>query len=195
MLSNKILIIGAFILLYLSGNAQNNTLSIQGEVFDEASELPLSFVNIFIKETSQGTTTDDNGYFLIDNLSAGEYHLVFSHIGCESKKIHLYLAQDTILHVGLSHTPTSLGTVVVQEKIENTVTQPNLSVNRQSIEDNTNKNLAGLLENETGIHLIKNGSGLCLAEAECWRLFAECWRLLAGRWRFLAGRWRILAGC
>ena len=160
MLSNRIIIFGVFLCLSLSGNAQNNTFSIQGEVFDEASELPLSFVNIFIQETSEGTTTNDNGYFLIENLSAGEYHLIFSHIGCESKKIHLNLLQDTILHVGLSHTPTSLGTIVVQEKNENTVSQPNLSVSRPTIEDNTNKNLSGLLENETGIHLIKNGSGI-----------------------------------
>lgn len=160
MFSKKIivLIISAFILV--KGTAQNCPLSIKGYVFDEESEKPLSFVNIFIQEIAKSTITDDKGNFLLDNVCEGEYHLIFSHIGCEEIKIHVDLLKDTIINIKLSHTPTSLRTIVVEGKKDETTYQPNLSINRQAIEDNTHQNLSGLLENETGVHLIKNGNGI-----------------------------------
>lgn len=155
-----IYIIFVFLFVMLESNAQDCHLSIQGYVFDEASETPLSFVNIFIQEIAKGTVTDDKGNFFIDNICHGEYHFIFSHIGCEAKKIHLHFDRDTTVSIGLSHTPTSLGGIVVTGKKGEFLNQPNLSVNRQTIEDNTNQNLSGLLENETGVHLLKNGSGI-----------------------------------
>lgn len=140
--------------------AQNCDLSIKGRVFDEASQLPLSFVNVFLQETSDGTMTDDDGHFLLDSLCEGHYHILVSHIGCENQKFHVNIFQDTIINIELSHTETSLGTVVVEGNNNNFTDQPNLSVNRKTLEDNTNKNLSGLLENEAGIHLIKSGSGI-----------------------------------
>ena len=38
--------------------------------------------------------------------------------------------------------------------------QANLSVNRKVIEDKGNQGLSGILENETGVHLLKNGTGI-----------------------------------
>jgi iron complex outermembrane recepter protein len=158
---NKKFVLFIVILFALSKcDAQNCNLSIKGHVIDEVSELPLSFVNIFIQEIAKGTITDNKGNFLLENICIGEYHLIFSHIGCESKKIHLEFTKDTIINIRLSHTPASLGTVVIEGKKDELINQPNLSVNRQTIEDNTNQNLSGLLENETGVSLIKNGSGI-----------------------------------
>lgn len=132
----------------------------KGYVYDETPELPLSYVYVFVQEISSGTITDDKGNFLLENICAGEYHLTFSHIGCEAQKIHLTVTKDTTVTIGLSHTPTSLGAVVIEGKKSEFINQPNLSLNRQTIEDNSNQNLSGLLENETGVHLIKNGSGI-----------------------------------
>jgi len=140
--------------------AQNCDVLIKGYVFDEGSDLPLSYVNIFIQETADGTTTDEEGNFSFHNICPGEYHFIFSHIGCDAKKIHLEISKDTILSISLPHSETFLDAVVIQGKKDNLSNQPNLSVNRQAIEDNANQNLSGLLENETGVHLIKNGSGI-----------------------------------
>ncbi len=140
--------------------AQDCTVKIEGNVVDEASESPLSYVNVYIQELQLGTTTDDEGNFSLENICAGHYHFILSHIGCEGEKLHFDIYGDTTLNIALSHTPTSLGTVVIAGKKEDYNSQANLTVNRKIIEDNANQNLSALLENETGVHLIKNGNGI-----------------------------------
>ncbi|MDA7501910.1 TonB-dependent receptor [Chitinophagales bacterium] len=144
----------------LNCDAQDCELAIKGKVFDEGSEVPLSFVNVYIQELFRGAVTDDNGHFLLEDICPGHYHLIFSHIGCEGVQIHLDLASDTTLTIQLSHTPTSLGAIIVEGKKEEYVHQPSISLGRKNIEENANQNLSGLLENEAGVHLIKNGSGI-----------------------------------
>ncbi|NNE14799.1 MAG: TonB-dependent receptor [Saprospiraceae bacterium] len=149
-----------FVFISLISSGQGCNLTVRGTVYDEAPNTPLSFVNIFIQELSRGTTTDDEGKFLINDVCPGAYHLTFSHIGCDGERMHLDLLTDTTLTIFLSHTPVSLGAVVIEGKSDEFVNQPNLSVRRQTIEDNANQNLSGLLENEAGVHLIKNGTGI-----------------------------------
>ena len=149
-----------FLLTVLSSNAQDCQYSIKGYVFDEGSELPLSYVNVYVQENGKVGYTDDNGNFQIEGNCPGHLHLTFSHIGCEAVKMHLDLVSDTTINIRLSHTPTSLGAVVVKGKKVDPFTQPSVSLSRQNIEDNSNQNLSALLENETGVHLIKNGSGI-----------------------------------
>ncbi len=160
MFNNKFIFCFAFLLAVFNGAAQDCKLNISGQVIDEGTGLPLSYVNVLIREISNGTNTDDTGSFSFNNICEGEYHLIFSHIGCDSKEFHFDLLEDTFLNVILTHTSTSLEGVVIQGKKDNQNNQPNSSVNRQAIEDNTNQNLAGLLENQEGVHLIKNGSGI-----------------------------------
>jgi len=153
-------IIFSFLFISISSFAQTCDLVITGHVVDEATGLPLSFVNVAIQETTNGTTTDDDGNFSLDNICKGEYHLLFSHIGCDTRRIHVELHKDTFVRVDLSHTEHLLESVVVEGKKNNLSNQPNLSVNRQNIEDNASQTLSGLLENETGVSLIKNGNGI-----------------------------------
>ncbi len=145
---------------FVKGYSQDCEFTIKGYVYDQGTEDPLSYVNVFIQEISKGSVTDDDGNFLIENICEGEYHLIFSHIGCESKKVHFDVLSDTIINVSLPHTSTAFSTVVIEGVKDETNNQPSLSVNRQTLEDNINQNLSGLLENETGVNLIKNGSSI-----------------------------------
>ncbi len=144
----------------LSAYAQDCDIVVQGNVFDEASQSPLAYVNIFIQETRTGTTTDDDGNFSLENICEGHYHFIVSHIGCDDEKFHFDILQDTILKIGLSHSPISLETVTIAGQTDSYGNQANLSVKRNVIEDNSNQNLSKIIENETGVHLIKNGSGI-----------------------------------
>lgn len=160
MFNNKLYLLIIYLLLPLVTKAQDCDVIVKGQVIDEVSELPLSFVNVFAQEISEGAVTDDDGFFEINNICKGAYHFIFSHIGCESVKFHVDVEADTLLLIRLSHTATSLGTIIVEGQKDYFNDQPKSSVNRQSIEDNSNQNLSGLIENETGVHLIKNGSGI-----------------------------------
>ncbi len=59
--------------------------SIKGTVLDN-SQIPLMGVNILIKNTTQGTQTDENGNFMISNIPNGNYELVVSYIGFRTKE-------------------------------------------------------------------------------------------------------------
>jgi len=149
-----------FFFTLLHCEAQNCTINIKGNVFDEASKSPLAYVNVFIQEIQNGTTTDDEGNFEIDNICEGHYHFIVSHIGCEDEKFHFDIYRDTTITIGLSHTPISLGTVEIAGQKDDFSNQANTKVTRKVIEDNSNQNISGILENETGVHLIKNGNGI-----------------------------------
>ena len=54
--------------------------SITGSVTDSNTNDPLPGVNVIVKNTTNGTNTDFNGNFSVDNVSAGDV-LVFSYLG------------------------------------------------------------------------------------------------------------------
>jgi iron complex outermembrane receptor protein len=140
--------------------AQDCNLTLEGYVIDKESNEPLPYVSIYVQEISDGTITDSQGKFSFSDLCPGEYHINLSHIGCESENLHIDIKRDTLLRIHLSHSPTDLGAVVIEGKKSALINQSSSLVKRQTIEENTNKNLSGLIENESGVHLIKNGSGI-----------------------------------
>ena len=78
-------LITPFFLLLLSffnialGVAQNGT--VRGNVYDKASGEPVSFANVFLENTTLGTTTDLDGFFSLSNIPIGTYNLQVSFTG------------------------------------------------------------------------------------------------------------------
>ncbi len=149
-----------FVLLSTLGLAQDCQIKLEGLVTDKGTRAPLSFVNVILQELGKGAITDDDGAFVVENICPGHYHLIVSHIGCEPVEVHLDIDRDTILNISLSHTSVSLEGVIVQGKSNDFSNQPNQSIGKQAIEDNSDEHLSGLLKNETGVHLLKNGGGI-----------------------------------
>ncbi len=78
---NKFFLVVIFLFTaVLVGSAQT---MVSGVVRDSASNEPLPFANVIIKGTTNGTTTDLNGEYLL-LLKSGSYTLVASYIGYES---------------------------------------------------------------------------------------------------------------
>ena len=66
--------------------AQDNEPSgnLEGRVLDSDTKSPLIGVNIYIRNTQTGTTTDTDGNYKISNIPVGLVNVVFSFIGYES---------------------------------------------------------------------------------------------------------------
>jgi len=139
---------------------QECSLSISGQVTDRGTNVPLSFVNVFVQELHRGAITDDDGYYLIENICDGDYHLIFSHIGCSPINEYVHVHGDVELNLQLAHSSFSLDQVEVKGSKTRNENLPSIVIDRQKIEDNINQNLSALIENETGVHLIKNGNGI-----------------------------------
>lgn len=84
----------------ISVSAQNNSIS--GNITFKGTVLP--FVNVYLKSTKIGTSTDENGYFLLKNIPNGNYTIIISSIGFKTKsdKISFSGNQNIIKNVALS---------------------------------------------------------------------------------------------
>jgi len=158
---SKISLIACGVLFFVSSlRAQDCALRIDGQVLDGTTQLPLAYVSVYMQERGLGVYTDLEGNFTLTDVCAEEYHLLFSHIGCESEEISLEISRDTFLTVRLSHSAISLERVIIQESDASSISQASGTVKRQAIEDGAHKSIADLLEDESGVSLLKTGSNL-----------------------------------
>ncbi len=99
------------VLLFCVTPLFSQELSISGEVFDTENK-PLSFVNVLVFEEEdtepfKGTTTNEDGTFLVKGLEAKTYKLTFSFVG--------FKAVEKIISIS---SEKNIGTITLQEATE-----------------------------------------------------------------------------
>ena len=67
---------------------------IDGRIVDKSTSEPLVGVNVFFSKTTWGATTDDNGFYTLTNIPAGQYELVVSMIGYEVEREQMIIKTD-----------------------------------------------------------------------------------------------------
>ena len=70
----------------------SQSVTISGVIKDSGTKKPLVGANVFIKETSLGTATIDNGSYKITNVNPGTYILKATYIGYESKEVEIAIS-------------------------------------------------------------------------------------------------------
>jgi iron complex outermembrane receptor protein len=95
--STNILCLTAFILFSLSAQAQ---FSISGKVISNEDKRPLAGVNVILKNTTLGTTSDSEGNFQL-TTKEGNYTLSFSFIGFTTKEEKIILDKNITFNVEL----------------------------------------------------------------------------------------------
>jgi hypothetical protein len=91
------------------------TGSISGKLLDvESNNAPLMFAKVVIKETGAELLSDEKGDFKFENLENGEYTLVSSFVGYETKesKIKVEANKTTALKLTLEASTLSLEDLV-----------------------------------------------------------------------------------
>ena len=106
-------------LLVLSFSAlawSQGTGSIVGALTDkDYNNEPLAFANVFIKGTSNGTTSDMDGLYELKDLEVGTYTVVFSFVGYETVEIDGVVVEAnkvTTVNVPLGASAATLDEVV-----------------------------------------------------------------------------------
>lgn len=77
--------------ILFSNNIAVPTSSIYGRIIDEATGKPISNVNIYLANTTIGTTTNAKGYFEIKEVPQGTFDIIFSHVAYYFHKERLQL--------------------------------------------------------------------------------------------------------
>ncbi len=97
-----------FLLFPLVIIAQGNKLTIKGRVLDKESGAPLEYVNVFLSNTTIGTSTDKNGQFIINNVPFGSYNIIFSYVGYEIQNRSFYSYNPGTLNFNISLNPKTI---------------------------------------------------------------------------------------
>jgi hypothetical protein len=98
-----LIVVFCFFILPLTGLAQSE---LAGKVLSADNKSPIAAANVYLSNSSVGTITNEQGYFIILNFPAGRYDLVISCIGYETQ----------VLTVSSVQLPPSL-TILLKPKV------------------------------------------------------------------------------
>src|ERR1043165_5371077 len=104
-----------------------SAFSIKGTIYDD-KHAKLSYVNIYIKGTTNGTSSNGVGLYQLD-LPQGEYDIVYQHLGFKQHIEHVKLTGNIVLDVTLEQTQFEIGDVVINGKED-----PAIAVIKKAIE-------------------------------------------------------------
>ncbi|MDO7173516.1 carboxypeptidase-like regulatory domain-containing protein [Mariniflexile sp. AS56] len=110
------------LLLFTALSFGQNTGFIIGKVLDnEVNNAPLVLANVSIKGTATTLNTDLTGLFIFENLKAGDYTLVCSFAGYETKEINVHVTdlEATEIKVSLSASTISLDELAMLTSMAN----------------------------------------------------------------------------
>ena len=129
-----------------------------GHVLDKKTGEHLPFINVLLKGTTIGTTTDNSGHYFLKNLPEGKFTLEYKALGYKtiSKEVTLKKGKTLEINVELEEDQIALDGVVV-------------SANRAE----TSRRLAPTLVNVLDVSVIYR--------PELIQLFSGMWMLLQGR--------------
>ena len=104
---------------FIQLNAQSGIIS--GFISDSSSAEALIGANVILQETGQGMATDINGYYIIQDITPGNYVLMVSYVGFKLKKEKLKISdgQSIKLDISLSEDVVELTQIeVTAEQIQ-----------------------------------------------------------------------------
>ncbi|HPD96673.1 MAG TPA: TonB-dependent receptor, partial [Tenuifilaceae bacterium] len=134
----SILIGMAGILLFtLNANAQEAG-TVKGRVLNSKNNVPVPFANIVVFETTIGTTSDAEGYFVLNNLKPGWIELKASAIGYKTAITQALLvtnAKANYIEISLEEAPIQLEDVVVKASTFRRSSDAPLSLRRIGIDE------------------------------------------------------------
>ncbi|GAB3645748.1 SusC/RagA family TonB-linked outer membrane protein [Echinicola sediminis] len=124
------------------------TKTIKGTVTDASNSEPIPGVNVFIKGTTTGTSTDLDGQYTLSNIPQ-EATLVYSFIGYSSQEVSV--AGKSVIDIALAQDGEELGEVVVtalgiskeKERLGYSVTEVGSESLNKARETNVANSLAG----------------------------------------------------
>jgi len=155
----KRLVFGIFIVAVSQIFAQNaNTGKISGTVIDSKTNEAIIGVQVYIKELSVGSTTMNNGSFVIDKVSKGIFDVQVKMIGYEIvllEDVSVEVNKSTELNIKLSPTSYETGDVVVAASKMNSLVKDIPSavyvIDKEEIEFSENRNIQDVLKKVSGV--------------------------------------------
>jgi outer membrane receptor protein involved in Fe transport len=100
----------SIVLVFTTAVAQNRPARLSGRVVDARTGEPIAKVKVIVSGSDQSTTTDDNGAFVLENLSAGQVDLYITTVtyGLVKKTIAVREGDNTEIQIALNEDAAAL---------------------------------------------------------------------------------------
>tara|TARA_R110002012_G_scaffold81945_2_gene207369 strand:- start:50377 stop:52614 length:2238 start_codon:yes stop_codon:yes gene_type:complete len=137
--------------------------SIQGIVTDAETGDGLPFVNIYFPQLEKGTTTDDTGKFSFNNLPSGNYSLVYSFVGYETKSMKLSIPTTDVISLTLASSAIEMEAVIISTPFHQLQSDNVMKVERQTIKELKASGAVTLgegISNIAGVDGVSTGLGI-----------------------------------
>jgi len=151
-------------------NAQAQTVhTVAGHVLNKDTSKPLPYVNIMIKDAGLGTTSDDQGYFFIEDLTSGIHELQLSYIGFEDQTetftLPLLLPLEFKMNPELIEMSTLVVTGTRTERFLKDVPVTTQVIKNEKLRETGGTDISQVLGHVTGIAVVENqfGTGIELS--------------------------------
>ena len=105
------------------GEKSHSTLQVKGRVLDAKTKEPVIGANVILKGSTKGSTTDLDGYFVIDNISKGEVTITISYVSYKPYEKTIVATNDKLpeMLIELEENITTMKAFnVVGNKVTNT---------------------------------------------------------------------------
>ena len=154
----KQFITAIFLLIGTAAYSQNCKLVLKGHVEDLDTREKLSNATVIIPELNREIVTDAEGDFSFENLCAGKFTLIVSHVGCETVTLSINLTKTRHIDIDMPHIKNTLHEVVVSgvKGLQNTGTKKELTA--RQMDQSKGQNLAEALSRLNGVTLLQTGS-------------------------------------
>ena len=101
--------------------SQQTPFQVFGFITDSTSGEALIGANVFIRESGQGMATDNNGYYVLSDITIAEPKLIVSYVGYEKFELKLDFSKNKSQNINISLKPESIELMqvdVTAEEIE-----------------------------------------------------------------------------
>lgn len=134
------------------------TQRISGTVTDSETKRPLSGATVHIRETGQTVQTNVNGYYNVEALCPGVYHIRVSHVGCVPVEEEISVNEDRRRNIVLPHSITQLQEVAVTGHTTKEVTTASVeSLNGRELDKTRGLTLGETLKRINGVTALATG--------------------------------------
>ncbi|MGJ8744570.1 TonB-dependent receptor [Polaribacter sp.] len=156
----KTLITMLLLVTAFSVNAQN---SLSGNITDTQNN-PLATVQIYALELHKGTTTKEDGNYIMKNIPKGKIKITFSYLGFKTvSKIIEFNSENIVLNIQLEETPFTMDEVIISAPFNKLQSENVMKIERltaKSIQKTGATTLSEGITNIAGVSQISTGASI-----------------------------------
>ncbi len=137
-------------LMLTTSSLLNAQFVLKGKIYQQGQLLPNA--NVVLSQTFLQTATNNNGEFEFRNLKNGDYTLIISYLGFETKSQQVHLTSDTVISLDLNPASVISSEVVVESTRKGNQNIASTSILKQELEEkNLGHDVPFLLNQTTSV--------------------------------------------